>query len=506
MSKYSKDSKNYWIERTAEENWKLYNDLEENNKALFKFYSKAIEDINKEVAYLLSRVESGEITRSELYNYKRLMKLTQNMNNAMFELASKVDNYTEEQIREAIIRSYKNMNEALQVDFSMNNDKLVEMLFANNWSGEMFSERIWSNTGDLAAKLNMLLKEHLIRGSSIAQITKLIRYKLDSHLKNTLRVVRTETMHYLNAASLQSYKEAGVEEVEMLAAKDERLCDVCGSEHGKIYPINKAPILPLHPNCRCTIVPVVHIPKGKSKPEAKKEPKGWHENNYKNREFKNKAEIKKHLLSKYGIKFSDSRKYPIDQAILTEAVNWLDKFTTYFEGFERVRKIELPAFKIKANIGAVGHYRYYTKSPKAEEIALNANMFRDYDYMATYIKKATNMNWTSPTDGAAGTFVHEYGHYKAHNLFYLEKDYGRFEGKKSDYERFFMNEVIKEYNEATGGNYTFKDTKELLSEYGASIPTEAFAEAFAEYFGSSNPRQFAKIFGKKVEETLKSYL
>lgn len=506
MSKYSKDSKNYWIERTAEENWKLYNDLEENNKALFKFYSKAIEDINKEVAYLLSRVESGEITRSELYNYKRLMKLTQNMNNAMFELAFKVDNYTEEQIKEAIIRSYKNMNEALQADFSMNNDKLVEMLFANNWSGEMFSERIWSNTGDLAAKLNMLLKEHLIRGSSIAQITKLIHSKLNAHLKNTLRVVRTETMHYLNAASLQSYKDAGVEEVEMLAAKDERLCEVCGSEHGKIYPINEAPILPLHPNCRCTIVPVVHIPKGKSKPEAKKEPKGWHENNYKNREFKNKAEIKKHLLSKYGIKFSDSRKYPIDQAILTEAVNWLDKFTGYFEGFERVRKIELPALKVKPDIGAVGYYKYSKIRPISEEIALNANMFRDINYMRSYIKKATNINWISPKDGAAGTFVHEYGHYIAHNLFFLEKDYANFEGTLDDFERAFMNDVIKEYNKTTGANCSFKDTKELLSEYGASMPGEAFAEAFGEYFGSSNPREFAKIFGKKVEETLKSYL
>lgn len=506
MSKYSKDSKNYWIERTAEENWKLYNDLEENNKALFKFYSKAIEDINKEVAYLLSRVESGEITRSELYNYKRLMKLTQNMNNAMFELAFKVDNYTEEQIREAIIRSYKNINEALQADFSMNNDKLVEMLFANNWSGEMFSERIWSNTGDLAAKLNMLLKEHLIRGSSIAQITKLIHSKLNSHLKNTLRVVRTETMHYLNAASLQSYKDAGVEEVEMLAAKDERLCEVCGSEHGKIYPINEAPILPLHPNCRCTIVPVVHIPKGKSKPEAKKEPKGWHENNYKNREFKNKTEIKKHLLSKYGIKFSDSRKYPIDQAILTEAVNWLDKFTGYFEGFERVRKIELPALKVKPDIGAVGYYKYSKIRPISEEIALNANMFRDIDYMRSYIKKATNINWISPKDGAVGTFVHEYGHYIAHNLFFLEKDYANFEGTLDDFERAFMNDVIKEYNKTTGANCSFKDTKELLSEYGASMPGEAFAEAFGEYFGSSNPREFAKIFGKKVEEILKGYL
>ena len=129
-----------------------------------------------------------------------------------------------------------------------------------------------------------------------------------------------------------------------------------------------------------------------NKLEPKEEAKGWHENNYKNREFKNKAEIKKHLLNKYGIKFSDSRKYPIDQAVLTEAVNWLDRFNSYFEGFERVRKIELPTLKIKPNIGAVGHYLYYSKVPKAEEIALNANMFRDYNYMASYIKKATNMN------------------------------------------------------------------------------------------------------------------
>ena len=33
-------------------------------------------------------------------------------------------------------------------------------------------------------------------------------------------------------------------------------------------------------------------------------------------------------------------------------------------------------------------------------------------------------------------------------------------------------------------------------------PGELFAEAFAEYFGGKNPREFATIFGKKLEKVL----
>lgn len=505
MSKYSKDSKNYWIERTADETWKIYNDLEKQNKALMQFYSKVIEDINKEISYLLTRVESGEITRSELYNYRRLSQLTQNLNNRMVDLALNLDNHTKERIEEGIKNNYKKMNEALEIDFAINNDKLIEMLFANPWSEEMFSEKIWESTGTLAGQLNSILKTHLIQGSSITTITNIIHKKMESHYKNTLRVIRTETMHYLNASSLQSYKDAGVEEVELIAAKDERTCEICGGEHGKKYPITEVPILPLHPHCRCTIIPIVHIPKAGEKPQPKPQPKGWHDKEYKGKEFKTKNDIKKHLLKEYGIKFSDSRKYPINQEVLTEMVTWLDKFSAYFEGFNSIRPIDLPNLKVKVNIGAVGHYRYYTRSPKAEEIALEASMFRRKEKVLDYNKRAMAQGWNSQTDGTAGTFVHEYGHYIAHNLYYLSK--GNEKGiSKKEFERDFIKDVLKEYNEVTGGEYSFKDVKDLVSQYGASSNTEAFAEAFAEYFGSSQPREFSIIFGKKIEKMINSYL
>lgn len=42
-------------------------------------------------------------------------------------------------------------------------------------------------------------------------------------------------------------------------AKDERTCEICGTRHKKKYKIDKRPILPFHPNCRCTYLPVINV-------------------------------------------------------------------------------------------------------------------------------------------------------------------------------------------------------------------------------------------------------
>ena len=42
-----------------------------------------------------------------------------------------------------------------------------------------------------------------------------------------------------------------------------------------------------------------------------------------------------------------------------------------------------------------------------------------------------------------------------------------------------------------------------VSDYGASKIEELFAETFAEYFGGKNPREFAVIFGEKLDKILK---
>jgi SPP1 gp7 family putative phage head morphogenesis protein len=56
-------------------------------------------------------------------------------------------------------------------------------------------------------------------------------------------------------ATLDGYKDSGVDEVEWHTNIDGRECKVCRERNGKIYKIDKVPPKP-HRNCRCRYAPV----------------------------------------------------------------------------------------------------------------------------------------------------------------------------------------------------------------------------------------------------------
>lgn len=57
-------------------------------------------------------------------------------------------------------------------------------------------------------------------------------------------------------ATKDAYAEAGVEKVEWVAEKDDRVCSTCDKRDGKIYTLDNVPPIP-HFRCRCTLVPVL---------------------------------------------------------------------------------------------------------------------------------------------------------------------------------------------------------------------------------------------------------
>jgi len=97
-------------------------------------------------------------------------------------------------------------------------------------------------------------------------------------------IARTETIRSSNAGAVMSYKQAGIEYKQWYTAQDGEVCGFCQEMHNKIVGVgdnywamgdtmtvdvpDEKPIKmtfsyedvgapPLHPNCRCTILPVV---------------------------------------------------------------------------------------------------------------------------------------------------------------------------------------------------------------------------------------------------------
>lgn len=217
--------------------------------------------------------------------------------------------------------------------------------------------------------------------------------------------------------------------------------------------------------------------------------------------YETKKEAIRALSDNYGIAFSDSRKYPIDEEILCDAVSWMDAFSREYPEFLQFNPAKLPKLVVKAPSSmknSVGYFQHY-RSGTPVEIALNGKYHADRKFFEEYEEQCIQNKWTVANATTRKTFVHEYGHYVSNSMCQMNS---------RNWEHDFIQECVDEYKK-THPEYaktTYiglqKDCDEV-SRYGMKSESECFAETFAEYFGGKNPREFARIFGKKLNELLK---
>lgn len=248
----------YWEKRIASSTWKTYNSLEERNRDLLEFYIDASEQVKKEL-YLIAEKYSkdGVLSLSEMHKQDRLTALNKKFEGIIEDLGHKTEKSAKKNMQDGFRDVYENTAVSMgDEDFSMPNKKLMEKLLNEPWRGDSFSSRLWKNQKRLTVGLNDLLLTGLQQGKTATEIAVSLHNFMGQGFNECHRLVRTETMHYLNDATMQRYRDAGIKYVQIWAAEDERTCDECSKYHGKIYPIDKCPHIPFHPNCRCTIIPV----------------------------------------------------------------------------------------------------------------------------------------------------------------------------------------------------------------------------------------------------------
>lgn len=122
--------------------------------------------------------------------------------------------------------------------------------------GKTYSTRLYNNNKLIAERVNNDISRMLYQKASPQDIKKAIAKDFNISYSSADRLIRTETSKFYNSAAEDSYKAAGITEIEWLTEKDDRTCEICGPLNGKRFPIGTKNA-PAHVSCRCTILPVI---------------------------------------------------------------------------------------------------------------------------------------------------------------------------------------------------------------------------------------------------------
>ena len=224
--------------------------------------------------WLHLQVEKGLLTMAEL----------QQIGSAVYDAWT--NRYIADSYKRGIIRARYELDKAgiavPTIDESGGIDAVFNTPFHLERVGILYI-RVYSElTGITAAMettISQILAQGMIDGDGPALIARKLVAAIDGTGAGTLGITdrlgrfipaqrramllaRTEIIRAHHLAMVQEYRNWGLEGVSVLAewatAGDDRVCPKCAVLEGKIFTLDEVePLIPLHPQCRCVILPYI---------------------------------------------------------------------------------------------------------------------------------------------------------------------------------------------------------------------------------------------------------
>lgn len=115
-------------------------------------------------------------------------------------------------------------------------------------------------TPEMSDKMSEVFGAGLANGLDPQRIARELVKEVDIDKRRAERIARTEIVHANSEGMLDTFEQLEVEgvnvEAEILTSGD--ACDECDSLTGETYSIDEARgLIPVHPNCQCSWIPVV---------------------------------------------------------------------------------------------------------------------------------------------------------------------------------------------------------------------------------------------------------
>lgn len=105
------------------------------------------------------------------------------------------------------------------------------------------------------------IREGMLSGEGIPDMVARITKTAGIPKTRAVKIARTEVIRACDSGCRTRYDQYGVERVRWVSAHGARVCEICAALDGQEFALKDAPSIPVHPYCRCTLVPV--IPKRK---------------------------------------------------------------------------------------------------------------------------------------------------------------------------------------------------------------------------------------------------
>ena len=234
----------------------------------YKVWKKDLHDYMKEYNKLL---KNAPLQAQKLYleietlsaksRISRLDSLKSQIDMELTKLIFRVENDSINTLTSVYRDTFIEVTKDLGINPVVSRDKIKTVL-DKPWSGANFSQRLWSNTDKLAEIVKQEIVNGMIQGINLKTMTKRVSERFETAKKNDVeRLLRTEVNYTLNQATLDGYKEAGIEKYEFSATLDNRTSQICSELHGNIFEIKNIAVglnyPPMHPRCRSTTIPII---------------------------------------------------------------------------------------------------------------------------------------------------------------------------------------------------------------------------------------------------------
>lgn len=251
----------YWADRMA----RSLNRLSDKNikaieKQLRKYYGIAMNSVIEgfESTYNKLLASGKDITPADLYKLDKYWQMQGQVRQTLQKLGDKKISLLSKVFETNYFDIYYGINIEGASAFTTIDTASVKHIINQIWcaDGKSWSQRIWDDVGRLQQVLNDRLIECVTLGKKPTELKKQLQEQFGVSYRRADSIARTEIAHIQTKAAQQRYQDYGIKEEEVWADEDERRCPDCGKIHKKRYPVGTAP-LPLHPNCRCCVLPVV---------------------------------------------------------------------------------------------------------------------------------------------------------------------------------------------------------------------------------------------------------